>query len=207
MGLLLVMGFLGFYASAGFPGLSPVDDMDAYGPSIWQELSLTTENLRQRAGQYAGQPAVIVPMDKYFLSSELAFYGGRQTACGQPRIAGRGLFGEMFRSGGLMWDYWAPRQSLVGRPILLVSLQRHDLERPELDDYFTSVSFVQRESVHCQGRRIASVYWRLGYGYRVTPESSGRRTRRAGNSSTPARLARAKDGRDPCREANTRSEQ
>jgi hypothetical protein len=166
------MGFLGFYSSAGFPGLTPVEDMDAYGPSIWRELSVATESLRRQTGSYAGKPAVIVPMGKYYASSELAFYGGRRTSSGDIRIAGRGLFGEIFGDGGLMWDYWAPREDLIGHPVLLVSFQRQDLERPWLESYFSSLSGLQRESVHRDRRWIVSFYWRIGYGYRGTPQPS-----------------------------------
>jgi dolichol-phosphate mannosyltransferase len=169
VGLLLAMGFLGFYSSSGFPGLAPLDDMDAYGPSIWHELNLATENLRQQTGGYAGKPTVIVPMGKYYVSSELAFYGGRKTASGEPRIAGRGLFGEIFADGGLMWDYWVPREDLVGHPILLISFQRQGLERPWLEKYFTSLGELQREPVRREGKWILSFYWRIGYGYRGTP--------------------------------------
>ncbi len=167
VGLLLLFGFLGFYSISGFPGIAPVNKLNVYSPSAWNGLSRSVENIRERTSRQAGIPAIVVGMDKYFISSELAFYHGAGLVDGTPRVAGRGLFPKNFAGDrGLMWNFWVPRERLLGRPVVLVSFDRGSLEGPWLMDHFERLSPVQRQGVSKNGRLITAFYWRAGYGYR-----------------------------------------
>lgn len=167
MGLLLIFGFLGFYSISGFPGIAPVDELLAYSPAAWKNLSGSVEGIRERVSQQIGTPAAVTGMDKYAMSSELAFHDGIILANGSPRVAGRGLFPAIFDGDrGLMWNSWVPCDKLVGKPIIMVSFDRKYLEPTWLDNYFARLSPIQRQSVESNSRLITAFYWRVGYGYR-----------------------------------------
>jgi dolichol-phosphate mannosyltransferase len=167
IGLLLLFGFLGFYSISGFPGIAPVSELDAYSPSAWRALSNSVEEIRSRVSRQVGTKAAVVGMDKYFISSELAFHDGVCLADGSPRVAGRGIFPEIFAGDrGLMWRYWVPRTELLGRPVLLISFCRNDLDRPQLEDHFDRMSLIEHQGVSTDVGLITAFYWRVGYDYR-----------------------------------------
>jgi len=106
-------------------------------------------------------------MDKYFISSELAFYDGVFLTDGSPRVSGRGIFPNMFAGDlGLMWNDWVPPKTLSGRPVVLISFARDHLERPQIADHFDHLSPIRRQGVSKGTRLITEFYWRAGYGYR-----------------------------------------
>ena len=170
VGLLVVLTFLGFYSASGFPGVTPVEKLGVYAPSAWQELAAEAEQIRQRVSRYGARPAILAGVDKYFISSEIAFYGqraGMPVEAGGLPVAGRGLFPDVFRGDrGLMWNYWTPRDSVLGHPVVLVSFDRDDLENPNLASHFSSMSVIQRQSVMKDDQPISAFYWRVGYDYR-----------------------------------------
>ena len=166
VGLLLLLGFLGFYSISGFPGAAPIQQLHAYNPSVWRELSRSAEDIRERISKQTGLPAVVVGMDKYFISSELAFQNGANLADGTPRVVGRGIFPNILGTNrGLMWDYWVPRQTLTGRPVVLISFDREHLEELGVANYFDRISPVQRQGVNKDAALVTAFYWRVGYGY------------------------------------------
>ncbi len=166
IGLLLTFGFLGFYSISGFPGIAPVGELLAYNPSAWKNLSGSVENIRTRISKQTGSPAAITGMDKYAMSSELAFHNGIRLADGSPRVAGRGIFPDIFDGDrGLMWNSWVPCEQLADRPIIMISFGRKYLEPSWLGYYFDRMSPIQRQSVENNDKLITSFYWRVGYGY------------------------------------------
>lgn len=96
VGTLLVFGLLGVYSVSGFPGIAPVDELRIYSPSGWGELSGSVEQIRKAASSQTRMQAAAIGMDKYAISSELAFHDGLLLADGSPRVAGRGLFPNLF---------------------------------------------------------------------------------------------------------------
>ena len=166
VGLLLLLGFLGFYSTSGFPGAAPTVRLHAYSPLAWRELSRSVEDIRERISKQTRLPAVVVGMNKYFISSELAFYNGPDLADGTPRVVGRGIFPNMLGTNrALMWDSWVPRQTLTGRPVVLIAFDREHLEEPGVANYFDRISPIQRQGANKNAALVAAFYWRVGYGY------------------------------------------
>ena len=168
IGLLLLFGFLGFYSISNFPGIAPVRELDVYSPAAWKAMSHSVEEIRSRVSLQARSKATVMGMGKYSISSEMAFYGGTDFPDGNPRVVGRGIFPEIFAGDrGLMWNYWVPRIRLIGRPVLMISFERNDLERPQFADYFDHVSQIERQGVNTPDGLITSFYWRVGYDYQI----------------------------------------
>jgi dolichol-phosphate mannosyltransferase len=91
----------------------------------WQNIAAAVDRAANDVRAETGAQPVIVAFDRYATSSLLAFY---QPASG-PRwtIGGRQLFGA---GTSLMYGYWTPPESIVGRTLLCVSDDPGDLERP-----------------------------------------------------------------------------
>ena len=104
---------------------------------------------------------VVVGMDKYAISSELAFYdldGG-----GMAKISGQHLFGE----NSLMWAFWKPISAAQGKLVLMVAFRQEDLQSPVLAGYFDRIDPVLQQRIVKNGRTVGQFFCRVGYDYRV----------------------------------------
>ena len=164
----MLFGFLGSYSVSGLPEIAAEDDLDAFNsPPAWRRLSASVEAIRQSVSQQAGVPAAVVGMDKYSISSELAFCHGLALPDGSPRVAGRGLFPNVFdKDQGMMWKIWAPREKLLGRPVVMVSFTENELGIHQLADHFDRLSPIRRHEVREGATVVTAFFWRAGYGYR-----------------------------------------
>jgi hypothetical protein len=105
-------------------------------------------------------------MERYELSSEIAFYGGED---GPRNTAGPHLFGR----GSLMYEYWFPRGLEEGRTLLLVGRTRSDLDSPEVEEHAERLDPIQEIDLTRNGSPAGRVFWRLAYSYRANPGSAG----------------------------------
>ncbi len=134
----------------------------------WESLADRVAVIERDLGSSAGAPPVVVGLDRYMISSELAFYrslkegGGEGVAEAVDRTAGRHLLGR----GALMWRYWAKPGDLAGRDAVLVSDGRRDIENPCLRSRFESLGPVEVFETSHRGRAAGRFYIRAGRGYR-----------------------------------------
>ncbi len=116
---------------------------------------------RKMENETGSQP-LIFGMDKYFISSELAFYDDPLDLDRFQNAGGPHLFGGR----GLMWEYWFPSSAEVGRTMVMIDFRHDTLSNPLLARYFSRTSDVFRESIERNGDTVGYFYWRVGYDYR-----------------------------------------
>jgi dolichol-phosphate mannosyltransferase len=102
---------------------------------------------------------LIAGMDKYFISSQVAFYDPREN--GSMQVTGRHLVSE----NSLMWSQWKPTSSAVGQNVLLLSFERDELEKSKLDSYFVSLGQIKKQQIAKNKKVVSSFYYRVGYNY------------------------------------------
>ena len=100
-------------------------------------------------------------MDKYSISSELAFYD--LDGDGMSEMSGQHLFGE----NSLMWAFWKPISAAQGKLVLMVAFREEDLQNPVLAKYFERMDPVLQQRIVKNGRTVGQFFYRVGYGYRA----------------------------------------
>jgi dolichol-phosphate mannosyltransferase len=154
----VLYGGLLHYLVLGFPGvLYPAIIADITG---WKDLQRQVAAVEDRVTAATGRAPLVVGMDRYNISSELAFYGYPD---GPRRTAGRHLFGEV----GLMYRYWFPEEAQVGRNVVLVGRRGSQLGTDNVVSRFDSLGAVVPIPVSWNGQILREYYYRIGYGYRA----------------------------------------
>jgi len=148
-----------YYLAVGLPGVPAVPDMDL--PVAWEEAGEAVDKIEQRISAKTGREPVLVGMDKYFISSQVAFYDGLDDD-GPLDTAGRSIVGE----NSLMWSFWRHQSSMIGSDAVLLAFERDDVEEQAIAAHFTRLGEVQIQPVFKNGRTVALLYWRVGYGYK-----------------------------------------
>ena len=158
--LLLWGGVLSVSATAWVP------DRDLSLPAAWEELAASIDAAKESYERDGHVGIRVVGTDKYFISSEFAFYD----PCGQGPLhaSGRHLLGR----DSLMWAWWSPGQTAVGRDLLLVAFDRAQLSESDTAAYFTELGPIRSGAVTKHGRTVARYFYRLGHGYRYPVTAS-----------------------------------
>jgi hypothetical protein len=98
-------------------------------------------------------------MDRYFQSSQIAFYDSDGDAV--ANTAGRGLFGL----DSLMYGRWFSPAAEKG---LYCSLVGGLTSFPvDLSAHFHKLGPIQQQSIYKNGTRVAHFHYRVGYSYRA----------------------------------------
>jgi dolichol-phosphate mannosyltransferase len=99
-------------------------------------------------------------MDRYFLSSQIAFYDPDGDAV--EYTAGRSLF-DM---DSLMYERWIPSVAAKGRDILLVSRRsKGPIAAESLLARFQTLGPIQERTVLKDGVPVGRFFYRIGYAY------------------------------------------
>lgn len=157
--LLAIYGAGLHYMVLGLPGLG-------YGPNVaslpvaWRELGRQAALIEEKLEAAKGEELIEVGMDKYFLSSQLAFYDPDND--GATHTAGRSLVGR----DSLMYDYWFLPRHHAGRTVLLFALRPEDLSAPVVTSRFESMDAVREEIIYKRSKEAGRLYYRVGYNYR-----------------------------------------
>lgn len=157
--VLLFGGFL-HYLTIGLPGVGIDNSMTL--PTAWEEIGRDVELLENQIEQEHGVEPLVVGMDRYRIASELAFYrrAGRE---GIEQTCGRHLFG----GNALMYFFWFEPEQQAGRLLLLVGLDREDLDRPNIPRW-ARLDPIQERIVHKHGLEVR-YFCRIAYEYRPPP--------------------------------------
>jgi len=158
---LLIYGAALHYLVLGLPGIAPSTSTSLKAiPIGWKEFGAEVEKIATDIENATGKEPLRVGMDRYFLSSEIAFYDPDQDAV--PHTAGRSLFGL----DSLMYDRWIPPAVAKGRDILLVSRRSGGrIAAESLSAWFRTLGPIQEHIVHKGAIPVGRFYWRIGYGY------------------------------------------
>lgn len=155
---LLIYG-LGLNALAlGLPGLGPVGRPPNL-PAAWSEFGREAARIADAVAQEAGERPLLIGMDAYFTTSELAFYAAKDGAA-VPDAVGRGVLGR----SSLMYGFWFRSEDLRGRPALLIGFKRPQLDDPALEAQFASLGPVLEGKIMKSGVEVATFHYRVGLG-------------------------------------------
>jgi dolichol-phosphate mannosyltransferase len=158
--LLLLYGCVLNVMTGTLPGASEVRLTDLrVWPGAWKLISIATDHVEDRVQHDTGVRPLTVGMDKYFLSSELAFYD--QDNKGANSVGGRSLFGE----DSLMYDYWFTSSAVTNHNMVLVALLSSQLSDGKLSARFGALGPVEEESLYLGTDKIGSFFYRVGYQY------------------------------------------
>jgi len=130
-------------------------------PIAWAEMARLVEEIETPLDEQSNGNMVVVGMDKYSISSELAFYD--LDGDGMGEMSGQHLFGE----NSLMWAFWKPIRAAQGKLVLMVSFRQEDLQSPVLAKYFERVGPVLQQRIVKHGGTVGQFFYRVGYGYRA----------------------------------------
>lgn len=128
-------------------------------PSLWKSIGAEAENIERSVRKADGRDVVMVGMDKYFVSSELAFYDTDND--GASNTAGRGLFG----ADSLMYDYWFKPSDVGNRDMILVGLKREELSAETLQNNFAQLGPINVRDLYRGATKLGSIYYRVGRNY------------------------------------------
>lgn len=173
---LLLYGAALHYFVLGLPGVGHSTRMSLKAlPIGWKEFGAQVEKIKTDLENATGKEPLRVGMDRYFLSSEIAFYDPDQDAVSYT--AGRSLFG--FDS--LMYDRWFPSAAAKGRDILLVSRGSDGpIAAESLSARFQTLGPIQEHIVHKGGVPVSRFFYRIGYNYIPMAAASSDDATRAG---------------------------
>ena len=169
---MLFYGAALHYLVLGFPGLHYPKVLHLVG---WHDLGNQIERIENDVERETGSEPLVVGMDTYNITSELAFYrthaerdsGSLSKREGIEGTAGSNLFGK----NSLMYEYWFPPDKQKGRTIILVSNRTEDLEGPDITSRFDRLEPVLQLLARQNDRIVARFYYRIGFGYRPPDHS------------------------------------
>ncbi len=129
-------------------------------PVAWEEIGAQVQRIEANVERVTGQEPLIVGMDRYYLSSQMAFYDPDGDGIGET--AGRNLFGM----DSLMFRYWITPTEAKGRDVILFSLRKGGaIANPSLTRRFPMLGPIHAKNVYKDGERVALIYYRIGYHY------------------------------------------
>jgi len=166
--LLLTYGAVLHFLVLGLPGIGQGAALTLKSlPIGWQSFGAQVEKIGDELEKETGQEPLRVGMDRYFLSSQIAFYDPDED--GVLNTAGRSLFGR----DSLMYDRWFPSALAKGRDVLLVS-RRSDgaIAAESLSGRFRTLGSIRRHVAHKAGVLVSHFYYRVGRSYIPYPAPS-----------------------------------
>jgi dolichol-phosphate mannosyltransferase len=162
--MLLIYGATLHYLTLGPAGL-PYSRQMLVLPVAWRDLGTQVDAIATRLRSADGPDPLVVGLNRYMLSSELAFYA-RDPARAAQDTASQNLFGL----SGLMYERWFPGAEQDGRTLLLVALNPTELADARLRPYATSLGELKAGVLRRNGRVVSEYFYREAAGYRSIPQ-------------------------------------
>ncbi|SEL35569.1 glycosyltransferase family 39 protein [Nitrosovibrio tenuis] len=159
---LFLYAFALHYLVLGIPGIPYRGIYEGFPEHyFWREATQGIEEVVEEVRQQTGQEPIVVGMSKWSVASVLTFYNR-----GKPmEIRSRNMFGD----SGAMYDFWYPSEPPTARPIILVGMWPHNLERTRQDrdigKMLVDPGPVQDREIVQDGKSLRQVYYRVAYGY------------------------------------------
>ncbi len=172
----LLFVLTGFYAillhslTIGLPGTPfPYGTARLVG---WPEVTRNILAIQKQLPESVGQVTVI-GMDKYFISSKLAYYGTEDFLGDNNRLQVTGA--QLVGGDSIMFAYWDPVDKYKGDAVIMLARGKFELRDGRVKPYFEKVSEVFAFPVYKNDfglpkKTIREYYYRVGFGYRP-PES------------------------------------
>jgi len=164
IGAVLLYGTGLFYLTAGAPGVPVYKKHNM--PIVWEQVARHVESIAGDLVDEGHPKPIVVGANHYYVTSEMAFYlRNAPTVAG---VDGRDLFGDT----SLMWEKWPPPVSPRGRPVIIVSSERDDLQKGFLKRYVHRLEPIYKRRVRLHGRVISTFFYRIGYDYHSCSDCS-----------------------------------
>jgi dolichol-phosphate mannosyltransferase len=129
---------------------------------FWRETTKEIEQVVEEVRHQSGQNPIVVGMSKWSVASVLSYY---KRSGNEMDIRSRNMFG----GSGAMYDFWSPSQSPSIRPIILVSMNRNQLERDQLGNDLGQMldqpGPIQYRTIMRNNKQLRGVYYRIAQGY------------------------------------------
>ncbi len=148
------------YLSFGLPGAGWAPGI-ALLPVGWSELGRDIEKQKAAISPPANGRVLVVGFDRNFTAAAAAYYNSDKINAVRD-TTGAHLFGRR----ALMFEYWFPIKDQIGATLLLVSIDRHDLDSRRVRDRTASLAPIEEHWLARGGRRIIPYYTRVATGYR-----------------------------------------
>ena len=129
----------------------------------WEDVTQQVYRIAHETEVRTNKAPIIVPLDVYNIGSELSFYQAKFLVQGDiPKsypIIGRQIFG----ADSLMYRYWAPKDNLAGRTLILISSDHHDFTNNILQKMVITDAKVGVFWAHSQqyGARVNQYYYQV----------------------------------------------
>lgn len=163
--LICLYAVLLHFLSIGLPGIDyPRGMARLIG---WPQVARDIEQLRE--AQPDKDNVVIAGLDKYFISSKLAYYGTPEFLGKNRKLEVTGI--HLLEGNSLMFAYWHPAEEFRGKTVIMLARSRSDLETQKLAPYFERLSAqitafpVYRNDFGLPQKTIRDYYYRIGYNY------------------------------------------
>jgi hypothetical protein len=161
--LLLLIGYFGviFNLITGTPNIVYQALFTKY--IAWDDLTHQINLLASEASQHLSLPTMIVPLDTYGVSSELAFYQAKLIAQGKITqsypVIGQHIFGKE----SLMYRYWSTQEPLIGRVVLVISNNIDQFKEPGIINRTQAISPIQNIMSHSPwlGSSVLPYYYQV----------------------------------------------
>ena len=156
---LLLYGAGMHYMVLGLPGIGYRGSLRDL-PIAWQEFGKTAEEIEDQVELATGREPLLVGMDTYFLTSQLAFYRRNEKDPVENNV-GRAIF----NSNSLMYNYWFLCNEQDDRTVIMFNLKPDELSNDSLSTWFKEMDPVQMRLVYKAGALVGKFYYRVGYGF------------------------------------------
>ena len=161
-------GLFLYYTSVGLPGVAYPDQFIFAG---YRSLGEQIEAIEDQVEAERGESPLVAGLDKYGISSRLAFYRFRDEPVVVHEDDMEGVLGTTGRHfvGGnsLMYAYWMPIDGHIGRDIIMVDSGKNRMMDAQVARYFDSLSPIRALDVSTRGHAAGQYYYRIGYSYRT----------------------------------------
>jgi dolichol-phosphate mannosyltransferase len=158
LALVVTYGAALYWVVMGIPGLQyPKSFTFVVG---WSHLSEQVSEVERQVITMTAQQPLIVGMNRYFISSEIAFYSPED---GPSKCAGRHLFGDI----ALMYRFWFPEDQQAGKNVIVVAESPGELETDAVTTRFDSLGTVQAIPMFHRGKELGNYWYRIGWGYKI----------------------------------------
>ncbi|NOQ88949.1 MAG: hypothetical protein GQ550_08495 [Gammaproteobacteria bacterium] len=153
--------------SIGLPGVAfPHGTARLLG---WQEVSRNILAIQKQLPVNEAK-VIVTGMDKYFISSKLAYYGTEDYLGENNKLQVTGT--QIVGGDSLMFAYWDPVDQYKGDTVIMLSRDKFELREGRLKPYFEKISPgmtafpVYKNDFGLPKEMIREYYYRVGFGYK-----------------------------------------
>ncbi|MBN2384091.1 glycosyltransferase family 39 protein [bacterium] len=127
---------------------------------IWSHLDRPLERIEREIVAETKQIPFIIGLDKYYLASEVSYYGGVE----RSRVTSRNAIGL----DGLTWNKWSILEHYRGLPAILLAQKRKDIDPDAIKPFFDRLTGIETLRID-DGFQSRTIYYLIGYDYTPPP--------------------------------------